>query len=79
MKIKGQGRGGEFMEFIDKSGQTRIKVHPPDPTTSYDHIHVYDTSGRPLNANLSVVSRRSPEAHIEIQPLRAPQNDWRLE
>ncbi|MDF3054483.1 MAG: hypothetical protein K0Q74_390, partial [Gammaproteobacteria bacterium] len=57
--------------------QVRVKIHPPDSSTSHHHIHIYNKSHQPLNTNLSNVSRRSPEAHIEIQPLRVPQNIWR--
>ena len=77
LKIKGQGRGGEFMEFVDKKAQVRVKLHPPDPKTSVDHIHIYDNSKMSLSADLNRVSRRSPDAHIEIQPLRPVINDRR--
>jgi hypothetical protein len=79
LKFKGQERGGEFMEFTDKQGRLRIKIHPPDPKTPYHHIHIYDRNGRPLSSDLNIVTRRSEEAHIEIQPLDEPQNEWRPE
>lgn len=36
LRFKGQGCGGEFMEFTDKQGRLRIKIHPPD---HYSHIN----------------------------------------
>ena len=81
LKIKGQGRGGEFMEFLDKQGRVRVKIHPPARSTPYSHTHLYDKSGRPLSSDLTVVSRKSVDAHIEIKPLsnNSPQNSWRPE
>jgi len=55
---------GRFLDFQDRFGNTRIKIHPPDKTTPYDHLHAYDRMGNPLNKHLEIVGRRSIEAHI---------------
>lgn len=57
------------MEFADKLGSTRVKIHPPDRVTSFSHMHIYDKIGRSLDLRLGLASRRSPEAHIKIKPL----------
>jgi hypothetical protein len=66
IKFRGGSEDGRFMSFSDKYGNERVKIHPPDGTTTYDHIHIYDKNGRDLNADLSTVSYKSPEAHIPI-------------
>ena len=53
------------IEFSDKREIIRFKMHEPDRWTSYNHIHIYDNNGRPLNIKLEIVSRVSKEAHIE--------------
>lgn len=54
----------KFMTFKDKNGIVRIKIHPPDKTTLYDHIHLYNKSGDSLDKFLNTVKRTSPDAHI---------------
>jgi hypothetical protein len=66
LKLRGGSKDGRFMSFFDKYGNERVKIHPPDRATTYDHIHIYDKNGRDLNADLSTVSYKSPEAHIPI-------------
>lgn len=51
----------------DRFGNLRVKIHPPDKVTKYDHLHIYDKSGNCLNKNLEVVERTSSEAHIQIR------------
>lgn len=64
LKLKGKSPDGKFFDFQDRFGNTRIKIHPPDKVTPYDHLHVYDKRGNPLNKYLEVVDRRSIDAHI---------------
>lgn len=67
VKLKGKSSDSNFMEFVDKHGNVRAKIHPPDKVTTYDHLHIYDRSRMPLNTNLKPVSPRDPAAHIEIR------------
>ena len=69
LKLKGQGKDGRFMEFEDKLGRVRVKIHPPDKSTSYHHVHLYDSKGRSLDSNLASVFYKSPDAHIEVQSI----------
>lgn len=41
-----------------------MKIDPSDKVTKYDHVHIFDESGNPLDVNLNVVDRKSPDAHI---------------
>ncbi len=69
LKAKGGRVDRPFLEFINRRGRLRAKLHPPDklPTgTRYPHLHVYDRAGNSLNHNLKIVSRKSPAAHIPI-------------
>jgi RHS repeat-associated protein len=66
LRITGSGQGGKFMEFSDKAGRVRAKIHPPDKKTPTDHLHLYDSNGNSLNRNLEVVPRNDPAAHIPI-------------
>ena len=65
-KFKGSAEDGRFMDFIDKQGNLRVKLHPPDRITQYDHIHIYNKRGQDLNTELSTVSYKSPEGHIQM-------------
>lgn len=64
IKLKGKSPDGRFLHFQDKFGNIRIKIHPPDKKTPYDHLHLYDKAGNPLNKHLEIVDRSSAEAHI---------------
>ena len=66
LTIKGQSPDFRFMEFVDKRGIVRAKIHPPDKVTSYHHLHIYDRKQVPLDKNLEHANPRSPEAHIKI-------------
>jgi len=67
LKIKGKSPDSRFVEFVDSNGTVRAKIHPPDKVTIYQHLHIYDSGGNPLDANLNRVDFRSPDAHIPIQ------------
>lgn len=47
----------------------RLRVDPAntDKVTPYEHVHLYDRQGRPLNKNREPVDRKSPDAHIKIK------------
>ena len=67
LEFKGGSKDGRFMEFVDKKANVRVKSRPPDKVgTDYNHIHLYDKAGNPLNAQLEIVSYKSSEAHIKI-------------
>lgn len=68
LKFKGSAEDGKFMSFVDKQANIRVKIHPSDRVTQYDHTHIYNKQGQDLSAELSIVNYRSPEAHIEIAP-----------
>lgn len=64
LKIKGKSPDGRFLEFQDKLGNVRVKIHPPDQITNFDHLHIYNKLGRPLNKYLEVAERTSLDTHI---------------
>ncbi|UFT99584.1 hypothetical protein KO561_00980 [Radiobacillus kanasensis] len=53
-----------FVHIRDANGNVRMKIDPPDKVTKYDHDHIFDESGNPIDVNLNVVDRKSPDAHI---------------
>lgn len=66
LQLKGKSPDMRFIELIDKRGILRVKIHPADKITKYDHIHIYNRSGNSLSKNLKVVNAKSEEAHIQI-------------
>ncbi|MFP7492959.1 LXG domain-containing protein [Terribacillus saccharophilus] len=54
----------KFVHVRDSKGNIRMRIDPPDKLTKYDHVHLYDEQGNPLDKNLSKVDRKSPDAHI---------------
>lgn len=52
------------MAFKDRFGNTRIKIHPADRVTKYEHLHLYNKAGDSLNKSLQIVEKTSIEAHI---------------
>ena len=53
-----------YTHIKDENGKTRIRLDPPDNKTPYDHKHLYDENGNPLDANGNIVNKKSPDAHI---------------
>ncbi|MDM5351651.1 hypothetical protein QUF65_12210 [Lysinibacillus sphaericus] len=53
-----------FVHIRDGNGNVRMKIDPPDKVTKYDHVHILDENGNPLDVNLNIVDRKSPDAHI---------------
>lgn len=53
-----------FIHVRDTSGNIRMRIDPPDKMTKYDHVHLFDKDGNPLDKNLKIVDRKSPDAHI---------------
>lgn len=53
-----------FVHVRDASGTIRMRIDPPDKVTQYDHVHLFNEDSKPLDINLQVVDKRSPDAHI---------------
>ena len=53
-----------FIHVRDANENIRMRIDPPDKVTKYDHIHLFDENGHPIDVNLNTVDRKSPEAHI---------------
>ncbi len=69
LKVKGNRVDRPFLEFVDRRGRLRAKLHPPDKSpkgTRYPHLHIYDQRGNSLDRNLQIVSWKSKAAHIPI-------------
>ena len=64
LKLKGKSPDERFLDFQDKFGNVRVKIHPPDAVTNYDHLHIYNKFGNSLNKHLESVERTSVDAHI---------------
>jgi len=68
LEYKGGSPDGRFMQWKYKdTGTTAVRIDPPDKVTLYDHIHLYDTNGNPLDVNGNIGSVDSPDVHIKIQ------------
>lgn len=63
-RVHGKSPDNRFINLVDRFGNTRVKIHPPDKITNYHHLHIYDQHGNPLNRHLKVVTRNSQGAHI---------------
>jgi hypothetical protein len=50
----------------DASGRTRIRIDPPDKIIKYQHMHIYDELGNPLDelGIGNVVDKSSPDGHL---------------
>ncbi|EAD5842761.1 TPA: T7SS effector LXG polymorphic toxin [Listeria innocua] len=48
----------------DTSGQMRIRIDPPDKITKYQHMHIYDDLGNPLDKLGNIVDRTSLDGHL---------------
>ena len=48
----------------NSKGDYKIRIDPPDRITDYNHMHIYDENGKPLDINGNIVNRKSPDAHI---------------
>jgi len=65
---KGGSPDGKFMQWeYSDTGRTAVRIDPPDKVTKYDHIHLFDDKGNPLDINGNIVDRTSPDAHIQIK------------
>lgn len=50
-----------------------MRLDPPDAKTSYDHVHLYDETGKSsLNQDLRVVKPNDKGAHIEYKGPKNP-------
>ncbi|MGX7235800.1 transposase [Enterococcus phoeniculicola] len=41
-----------------------MKIDPPDKITEYDHVHLFDNNGNPIDINGNIVGWKSKDAHI---------------
>ena len=48
----------------DNNGNYRVRVDVPDKHTPYNHIHILDENGNPLDINGNIVSPKDPAGHI---------------
>ena len=48
----------------DANGNFRVRIDPPDKVTSYQHMHILDELGNPLDIDGNIVSPKSPDGHI---------------
>ena len=48
----------------NSKGDYKIRIDPPDRITDYNHMHIYDKNGKPLDINGNIVNRKSLDAHI---------------
>ncbi|WP_392563031.1 hypothetical protein RHO12_06100 [Orbus sturtevantii] len=48
----------------DTIGQMRIRIDPADKITNYQHMHIYDEKGNPLNNLGNIVERNDQAGHI---------------
>ena len=68
IQFKGQSPDGTRMhwEWVE-TGEYAARIDPPDNITTYDHIHLYDKNGNPLDIDGNIVDRKDPEGHIKIK------------
>ena len=48
----------------DANGNFRVRIDPPDRVTNYQHMHIYDEFGNPLDIDGNVVGPKSASGHI---------------
>ena len=48
----------------DANGNFRVRIDPPDNVTNYQHMHILDELGNPLDIDGNIVSPKSPAGHI---------------
>ncbi|TFV06283.1 transposase [Streptococcus sp. LYSM12] len=53
-----------FVHIKDDLGRMRIRLNPPDRTTTYPHMHFYDKNKNLLDLDGNIVDFKSPEGHI---------------
>lgn len=53
-----------YVSRPSKSETVRICIDPPDSTTPYTHMHIYDEFSNPLDIGGKIVDRKHPSAHI---------------
>jgi hypothetical protein len=52
------------LDLINKRGKIRLKIHPADRNTPYDHLHIYNNKFNSLDIYLNEVHYTSTAAHI---------------
>lgn len=56
-----------FIHVRDSTGKVRMKIDPPDKITEYDHVHLFDNNGNPIDINGNIVGWKSKDAHIPFE------------
>lgn len=56
-----------FVHIRDTENRIRIRIDPPDHTTNYHHVHLYDRAGNSLDINGNVVGRTDEAAHLHYR------------
>lgn len=56
-----------FIHVRDLNGKVRMKIDPPDNMTKFDHVHLFDNNGNPIDINGNIVNRKSSDAHIPYE------------
>ncbi|MHC5318935.1 T7SS effector LXG polymorphic toxin [Listeria kieliensis] len=56
-----------FIHVRDSTGKVRMKIDPPDKVTKYNHVHLFDNKGNPIDINGNIVGRKSKDAHIPFK------------
>ncbi|WP_432719011.1 hypothetical protein [Pectinatus frisingensis] len=56
-----------FVHVRDANGTIRMRIDSPDKATNYDHVHLFDENKNPIDIELNIVDRKSPDAHIPYQ------------
>jgi RHS repeat-associated protein len=65
--LKHRWGDGQRVHFEDAAGKIRARIDPPDGTTNYRHLHLYNKKGEALDVTGTVVSPKSPDAHIPLE------------
>lgn len=70
MKMTNLAEGWSYSEhngrvhIKDSNGNFRVRIAPSDNVTSYQHRHILDELGNPLDIEGNVVSPKSSDGHI---------------
>jgi hypothetical protein len=74
LTLKGASSDGKFAQYKDANGVERIRFDGPHRNVDFDHVHLFDEKGNPLDKNLNVVDRTSSDAHIRYDDPNDPDN-----
>jgi|GEM_PF-4315150 peptidoglycan hydrolase-like protein with peptidoglycan-binding domain len=63
--VKGPYNG--HITIRDDNEAVKIRIDPPDKVTNYDHVHLKDENGNPLNDDLQITGPKDPSSHIQYK------------